>query len=290
MKTIPVDGTEIFCSDRGDGPPLLLVQGFPLDHTMWAELDVCSTAAPGCERSPVTAEGGCPTEQMGTVLFSSARLIAPDLRGFGRSPARGETVTMERFADDLVGLLDALGIDEPVVFCGLSMGGYIALQFWLKYPQRIRGLVLCDTRAAADTPKAAAARGVMAERVLREGTAPLVEMMSPKLVAESTKQRNPQVLEGLRRVMTNTDPRVVAAVLRGMAERPDMTTALGEIKCPTLIIVGREDVFTPPAEMRGMAEAVPGAKYVEIPDAGHLAPLENPAAVSAALAEFIQGI
>lgn len=258
MKSVSVDGTEIFYSDRGDGPPLLLAHGFPLDHTMWAELDL------------------------------TARLIAPDLRGFGRSPPRGETVAMEQFADDLAGLLDALEIDKPVVFCGLSMGGYVALQFQRKYPQRLRGLVLCDTRAAADSPEVVAARGVMAERVLREGTAPLVETMPPKLVAESTHKQNPHVLDGLRRVMTDANPRGVAAALRGMAERPDMTTSLREIKCPTLIIVGREDSLTPPAEMRGMADAIPEAKYVEIPDAGHLAPMENPTAVGAALAEFMQ--
>jgi len=260
MKTVPVSGTEFGCVERGDGPPILLVHGFPLDHRMWDGLDL-----PG-------------------------RIIAPDLSGFGRSPVRGETVTMEQFADDLAGLLDGLGVREPVVFCGLSMGGYIALHFWKKYAERLRGLILCDTRAAADAPETAAARRIMADRVLREGPAPLVEAMLPRLVAETTRRRRPDMVEALRRVMTGTDRRGIAAAARGMAERPDMTGVLGQIRCPTLAIVGSEDISTPPSEMRVMAAAIPGAALVEIPGAGHLAPLENPAAVSAAIAAFLARI
>ena len=107
--------------------PLLLVHGFPLDHTMWA--------------AQIEA------------ISSRCRVIAPDLRGFGRSPPAGERTTMEQFADDLAGLLDAIGISEPVVYCGLSMGGYIGWQFWRKHANRLRGLILCDTRATADSPR-----------------------------------------------------------------------------------------------------------------------------------------
>jgi pimeloyl-ACP methyl ester carboxylesterase len=215
------------------------------------------------------------------------RVIAPDLRGFGRSPARGEIVTMQQFADDLAALLDGLKIEEPIVLCGLSMGGYVALQFWRKYAARLRGLVLCDTRAAADGPEAAAARRLMADRVLREGPAPLVETMLPRVIGETTRRANPELVESVRRVMMATDPRGIAAAARGMADRPDMTAALPQIRCPTLVIVGSEDVLSTPAEMRGMADAIPGSTLVDIPAAGHLSPLENPAAVTAALAEFV---
>ena len=197
---------------------------------------------------------------------------------------------MDQYADDLAGLLDGLAIREPVVLCGLSMGGYIAFQFWRRYAARLRGLILCDTRAAADTPEAAAARHGMAERVLREGPAPLVESMLPRLFAETTRQRQPQVVEQLRQVMMAGDPRGMAAAARGMAERPDMTPMLGEIRCPTLVLVGQNDVISTPAEMRGIAEAIPGAKFVEIPAAGHLAPLENAAEVNAAIAKFLAGL
>ena len=140
------------------------------------------------------------------------------------------------------------------------MGGYIAFQFWRRYAARLRGLILCDTRAAADTPEAAAARRVMAERVLREGPAPLVETMLPRLLGETTRRQRPELVENVRRVMMAADPRAIAAAARGMAERPDMTASLPQIRCPTLVVVGSEDAISPPAEMRGIAEAIPGAE------------------------------
>jgi 3-oxoadipate enol-lactonase len=194
---------------------------------------------------------------------------------------------MEQFADDLAGMLDALRIDEPIVYCGLSMGGYIAFQFWRKYAARLRGLILCDTRAAADATAAAAARRIMADRVLAEGPAPLVETMLPRLFAEATRRGRPEMVEALRRVMMANSPEGIAAAACGMAVRPDMTAALGQIRCPTLVVVGQQDAISPPAEMRGIANAIPGAKYVEIPDAGHISPLENPAAVNAAILDFL---
>jgi 3-oxoadipate enol-lactonase len=278
VKLLSVLGTELSCVDRGQGMPLLLVHGFPLNHTMW-------------------------TSQI-DVLSRQYRVIAPNLRGFaekGISPSFTNgpdgvsrkldlspfPQTMEQFADDLAAVLDALGIHEPIVFCGLSMGGYIAFQFHKKYAERLRGLILCDTRAAADTPEGAAARRIMADRVLAEGPGPLVEMMLPRVVAAATLRDRPQLVDELRRMMMSASPHGIAAAALGMAERPDMTALLGEIRCPTLVIVGEEDAASPPAEMRGIAEAIPGAKFVEIPAAGHLSPMENPAAVNAAILDFL---
>ncbi len=127
----------------------------------------------------------------------------------------------------------------------------------------------------------------MAERVLREGPALLVETMLPKLFAEATRRQQPHVIDAMRGVVMAANPRGIAAAARGMAERPDVTSALGQIACPTLVIVGQSDVISPPAEMRGMAAAIPGATLVEIPNAGHMSPLENPAAVNAAIADFL---
>jgi pimeloyl-ACP methyl ester carboxylesterase len=194
---------------------------------------------------------------------------------------------MADFADDLVALLDALQISEPVVFCGLSMGGYVAFQFWRKHADRLRAMILCDTRAVADTPEAAAARAAMADRVLREGPAPLMETMLPRVLGATTRRQRPDLVENVRQVMLATDPRGLAAASRGLAERPDMTASLPQIGCPTLVVVGSEDAVSGPAEMRGIAEAIPGARFVEIPSAGHLAPLEKPAVVNAAIAEFL---
>jgi pimeloyl-ACP methyl ester carboxylesterase len=292
---LKVRESELSYVDRGEGLPLLLVHGFPLDHTMWdGQIDRLSRRT----GEMLVGEAFLPAQgNLQTPSPRSNRVIAPDLRGFGRSraldapvadgPAADDKVTMEQFADDLAGLLDGLGITEPVVLCGLSMGGYIAFQFWRKYANRLRGLILCDTRATADTTEVAAGRRSMAERVLREGPAPLVENMMPRLFAASTQSRQPPMLEGLRRVMMANDPRGIAAAARGMAERPEMTPLLAAIDCPTLLLVGQYDAIATPAEMRDMADAIPRSTFVEIPDAGHMAPMENAAAVNTAILAFL---
>lgn len=262
MKTLTVGDTQLACVDRGNGTPVLLVHGFPFDHTMWAgQIDV---------------------------LCSEYRVLAVDLRGFGRSwVSHVSAVTMEQFADDLNTMLDVLGVDEPIVYCGLSMGGYIGFQFWRKCGARLRGLVLCDTRAAADSAEAAASRHAMADRVLAEGPGPLVETMLPRLFAEQTRKERPELVAGLQRVMMGNSPQGIAAAARGMAARPDMTGALGEIGCPALVVVGQEDAISTPAEMRGMAEPIRGSTFAEVPCAGHMSPLENAAAFNVAILDFL---
>lgn len=261
MKTEIVNGVRLAFVDRGSGTPVVLVHGFPLDHSMWnAQIDA---------------------------LARDYRVIAVDLRGFGQSEAGDETVTIQQYADDTAGLLDALSIEDQVVFAGLSMGGYVGWQFWRKYPSRVKGLILCDTRAVADTPEMAAGRLEMADRVLAEGPEPLVETMLPKLFGQPTVQNRPEVVESLRGVMLSTDRRAIAAAARGMAQRPDVTTMLGRIDCPSLVIVGRLDAISTPEEMRSIADAIPPARYVEIADSGHMTTMEKPAEVNAAMLDFL---
>ncbi|HUY88226.1 MAG TPA: alpha/beta fold hydrolase [Pirellulales bacterium] len=261
IKRIEVGGAALSVLDAGAGETLLFVHGFPLDHTMWqAQIEA---------------------------FAPRYRVLAPDLRGFGLSDARGETVTMEEFAGDLAELLDALDERRPVVFCGLSMGGYIALRFVDQFAARLRALVLCDTRAAADSAAAAAHRRKLGEQVLAEGAEPVADAMLPKLFAPRTAAEKPEVLAAARRVMAATHPVAIAAAQRGMAERPDSTALLPTISTPTLVVVGAEDAISPLDEMRGMAAAIPGAEFVVIPNAGHMAPLENPAAFNAALEKFL---
>jgi len=261
MQTVHVEGSDLKVLDRGTGSPVLLVHGFPLDHTMWrAQIEV---------------------------LSQTHRVIVPDLRGFGGSTATPGTVTMERFADDLNEVLSALGVDEPVTLCGLSMGGYVAWQFWQKHSARLRRLVLCDTRAQPDSAEAAKNRHEMAERVLAEGPSVAAEAMLPKLFAARSQQRIPEVIEAQQRVMLAATPEGVAAALRGMAERPDARPWLASIGVPTLVIVGSEDTISPPAEMREIAMAIPGAQFVEVPGAAHLTPLEQPETVNSALRRFL---
>jgi pimeloyl-ACP methyl ester carboxylesterase len=220
-------------------------------------------------------------------LSDSCRVIAPDLRGFGGSEVVPGVATMEQMADDLAGLLDSLAIQEPVVFCGLSMGGYVAWQFALRHRRRLSKLILCDTRAIADTPDAAAGRLKTAERVLKEGSAVVADGMLPKLFGPQTQTAQPAIVEATRQVMLRTSPAGIAAALHGMAQRPDVTPRLSEIDVPTLVIGGEHDAISPPAEMRSFAAKMPNARFVEVPGAGHMAPLESPDFVNAAIKEFL---
>lgn len=264
MRKINVHGVEYHVADQGSGPPILFVHGFPLDHTMWRpQLDVFS---------------------------DSYRTIAPDLRGFGGSGVTPGTVTMEQFADDLIALLDAMQVMEPITFCGLSMGGYIAWQFARKQPQRLKALILCDTRAVADTPEAAENRHKLAASVLEHGPEVVAKAMLPKLFASKTGEPHPTTVDSLREVMLRTNPEGIAAALRGMAQRPDVTDLLPSIRCPALALVGEEDQISPPDEMQKIADALPNARFRTIPHAGHMAPVENPEAVNAAIREFLQSL
>ncbi|MEX0703202.1 MAG: alpha/beta fold hydrolase [Planctomycetales bacterium] len=261
-RRIDVDGVHLAVFEAGEGEPLLFVHGFPLNHESWRpQLDEFSR---------------------------THRVIAPDLRGFGGSDVTAGTATMERFADDLRDLLDALGVVEPVTFCGLSMGGYIAWQFAHKHPGRLRRLVLCDTKAAADSDEAKENRHRMAETALAHGAAAIAKALEDKLFAEATRRDRPEVVAMVRRMIEGTDPEGIAAALRGMAERPDMSESLEKVEVPTLLIVGVEDALTPPAEMKRMAIALMNAQLVQIADAGHLAPLENPEPVNAAIRKFLE--
>jgi pimeloyl-ACP methyl ester carboxylesterase len=266
MKSIRLSHGDLAYVDRGHGLPVLLVHGFPLNHTMWS--------------SQIEA------------LSPLLRVIAPDLRGFGQSPL-GEAdprhgIAMEQYADELVELLDALGIAEPIVLVGFSMGGYIAWQFVRKYPERLCALIQCDTRAAADTEEGRAGRIKMAEKIAEWGSARVAEMMGPRLFSTHGFETEPQLMAELRRVVSRTAPAGIAAAQRGMAARPDVTELLPTIQMPTLVLVGADDVISTPQEMRSIAAAIPEAAFVEIPAAGHMTTMENPAAVNDAILSFLQ--
>jgi 3-oxoadipate enol-lactonase len=235
MKSIPLRDIQAACVDRGEGVPLVLVHGFPLDHAMW-EGQIAGLARQ--QGDLLVGEAYMPAQGDRKLTQPRCRVIVPDLRGFGRSPLGSDRdddeTTMERFADDLAEMLDALTIREPIVLGGLSMGGYIALQFWRKYADRLRGLIFCDTRAVADSPEAAAGRRATADRVLREGPGLLTASMLPRLFSPTSSKRNPPMVETIRNVMAAGDPRGLAAAMRGMAARPDMTASLAEIRCRRL--------------------------------------------------------
>jgi len=219
------------------------------------------------------------------------RIIAPDLRGHGDSPAPEGVYTMDEMADDVLELLGTLHLDGPVVLGGLSMGGYVALSMVARYPERIRALMLMDTRAAADAPDAAQKREEMAQTVIAAGNpGPVVESMLPRLFARKTLEDHPKRVEPLRTVMERNTARGIAGALRGMAIRPDRRGDLGAIRVPTLVLVGEEDVLTPPSEAQALADAIAGARLEVVPEAGHLAPFENSAVANAVILRFLENL
>ncbi len=267
MPRINIGEVELNVVDVGEGPAIVFVHGFPLDHSMWrGQIDEFS---------------------------SSHRVIAPDLRGFGQSGIATAAVTMEQFADDVAALLDALRVEQPVTFCGLSMGGYIGWQFFQRQRAKLARLIQCDTRAIADTPEGRQMRLKAADTTLEKGAAPLVETMLARLFAEDllfseyAQNHQPDIVRATREVMLTTNPQSIAAAQRGMAQRPDVTGMLGQIDVPTLILCGEHDAISPAEEMRGIAAAIPGSQYVEIAGAGHMSPLEKPAEVNAAIRQFL---
>lgn len=268
MQRVSLPTVELAYVAKGVGQPVVLLHGFPLDHTMWSE--------------------------QFDALSQHCRVIAPDLRGFGKSSLGNASPTsnmpLEQYADDVALLLDALEITQPIVLAGFSMGGYIAWQFLRKHMNRVRALIACDTRAAADTEAARANRLKMAEKIHEWGAARVAEMMGPNLFAAGVFEANPQAVQDLRAVVASTSPDAIAVAQRAMASRPDMTYLLRQIKVPTLVLAGAEDALIPPQEMQQMAAAIPHGRYVEIPNAGHMTTVENPGAVNVAMTDFIAGL
>jgi 3-oxoadipate enol-lactonase len=248
------------------GPPLLLVHAFPLDRGMWrGQLDG---------------------------LAAHARVVAIDLPGFGATPpalSGQRALTMDAMADHVVAVAESLGMDR-FICAGLSMGGYVALALARRHRAHLMGLALLDTRAEPDSPEARKSRHEDADRVLAEGVGFLAQRQLPKLLAPRTLAERADLAAGAELMMRRSTPAGVASALRGLAERRDARPDCAKIDCPTLVVVGAEDVITPPPLARALAQAIPGAQLAVIPNAGHLAAYEQPEATNVALRKLIRKV
>ena len=214
------------------------------------------------------------------------RAIAPDYRGFGgSSPAT--SATMNDLAGDVIDVLDHLEIHEAVV-AGCSMGGYVAFELLASAPSYVKGLVLIDTRAGADTDEGKAGRRAMLEKVAREGSRAIADDMTPKLLGASTQRDRPDLVIQVHEMIASTDPQAIAMAVSAMMGRKDMTASLSAITAPTLVIAGAEDTLIPAAAMQQMHGAIKGAAFHTIEAAGHLPGLEQPSAFNARLHEFLK--
>jgi len=259
-----VHGLPFGYDEQGDGLPVVLLHGFPHDRTLW------------------TAQR--------RALASRVRVIVPDLRGFGESTVRGP-YSMDQYADDLAGLLDVLGIRD-VVLCGLSMGGYVAMAFWRRHAARVRALVLCDTKASPDSEAARAARDDAIALVKTEGVSALAAKQLERMVGTTTHAQRPDVVEALRSMMARQPEAGVMGALTALRDRADSRATLETVTVPTLVLVGSEDVLSPPTDAASMLARLPvdTARLDVIADAGHAICVERPAAVTYALHEFLAGL
>lgn len=259
MNTINIGGIDIRYADKGSGPAVLFLHGFPFSLRMWDDQEA---------------------------LAPRYRIVRFDARGFGGSAVGDAMLTMARIADDAAVLIERLRLG-PVILVGCSMGGYAALAFAQKHAALLRGLVLVDTRAGADSHEARKGRGDLAARVMKEGAGAAMEAFLPRVVGETTKASRADVIAKLKDMMLATSPQGISDGLFGLATRPDSTPLLREITAPTLVICGEEDVITPRAEAEILQRGIKGAELVMIPKSGHLPSMETPGAFNEALGEFL---
>lgn len=263
MDRISSGDTEIVFDIAGSGQPVVLLHPFPVCREFWL---------------PVAE-----------FLASRYRLIMPDLRGHGDSGLGTGPATMAKHAGDVARVMTAAGIDRaPVV--GVSIGGYVTFEFWRQFRERVSGLVLCNTKAGADSAEARAGRLQAAEDVLQKGTEVFFEGMLPKVLAETIRQSRPDLVDGALRMMRKMSPEDVAGVQRGMADRPDSIPTAQTINVATLIITGDEDTATGVSEAEVMKQNIRGSQMKVVANAGHYSPWEQPQEVGRLLRQFLDSI
>jgi pimeloyl-ACP methyl ester carboxylesterase len=259
------NGPELQAVVTGTGAQaLVLLHGYPFDHSMWAP-------------------------QIGD-LGEETRILAPDLRGLGKSEfKRGETTSMTSHAEDVIAWMNAAGMQRAVV-AGLSMGGYIAFEIWRKFKSRVAGLVLLDTKAEPDSTEAKAGRERAQQDITRGGMAAICEGTVERVLGKTTRATKAGVVEHMRRMILATNPNGAIAALGALRDRPSSIPDLHGINVPAIVAVGEEDELTPVANSQTMAAGIPGAELRILPKSGHVSSLEAPDEVTRAIRDLLARI
>lgn len=244
----------------GQGIPLVLIHAFPLSSSMWKT-------------------------QMKRLEWR-ARVIILDLPGFGQSPCESHA-SIPTMAKEIACLLDSLKLTEPGMIAGLSMGGYVALEFFRQFPKRVKALGLFSTRAGADTLEARDQRLKAAAQIQKDGLDAFVQKALPSLIGKTTLESNPGLIREISNMISSNTREGVAGALTAMAERKDSTDLLSSIRCPTLIIAGDEDTLIPYSEAEAMHVKITGSQFHLISKTGHLVNLEQPEAFHKTLENFL---
>ncbi len=246
-----------------DASPLVFLHAFPLSSAMWQTQ--IEEFAPHYE------------------------VLAPDFRGIGKTSDFTDKPSLQTLAEDLSQWLEKLEIYGPITLCGLSMGGYVALEFARQFPHFLGALILCDTRADPDSADAKKSRNEMIAFAGEKtsGGRSIAHKMLPKLLGDTTRQNAPRIAQKVKEIAASNAPENLAKLIAAMRDRGDSTEFLGQIAVPTLVLGGSEDAVSPPDVMAQMAAQIPGAKHVVIEGAGHLSNLEQPQKFNAAIREFL---
>ena len=261
LSQIKSNDTEIVYRVLGEGPPLILLHPFPVNHEFWL---------------PVAE-----------ALSTRYRIILPDLRGHGDSGVGEGPATMEKHAADIARVMDAAEVGRaPLV--GVSIGGYALFEFWRKHRGRVTALALCNTKAAADSVEARNGRLQAANEVLERGTEPFFESMVPRVFAKTTREMRPDLVEGGLRMMRKMSPEDVAQVQRGMAERSDSVGILKTINVPTLLVTGDEDILTGVNDAELMRQSIVRSELCVVAKAGHYSAWEQSEEVGRLLRKFLE--
>lgn len=257
-----VNGTELFVQDQGQGAPVILLHGFPLDHRMWqAQVET---------------------------LSANYRILTPAFRGMGQSDVPVSPTSLQQYAQDILALMDGLGI-EKATLGGFSMGGYVAFALLRLAPERFSALILANTRPEPDGQEGRKNRMNMAVSLYDKGAAAARDAMLPKLVTPATIQEQPQLIDNLKLIMDSMPAEGLVHASIAMAFRENSIPLLSSIAVPTLVIAGEQDAIAPPDVMKSMADQIQGASFHVIPAASHLTPMEKPEAFNALLLDFLKG-
>lgn len=262
--TITVNNIIISYDDVGEGEiPIIFLHGFPFDKSMWhLQLDALKT---------------------------SHRLIAYDIRGFGKSTDTASLLSIDMFADDLIKFLDALSINKAIV-CGFSMGGYIALNALKRFPERFKALVLCDTQCVADTAEAKEKRAMAIDEIAKDGVTLFNEGFLKKVFHKDSLKSKRKLVDQLKTVVFGNSTHIITQGLLAMDSRKETCSILEKIDIPTLILCGRQDEVTPLAQSEFMHENIRASILHIIENAGHVSNLEQPDAFNTFLGEFLDDV
>lgn len=259
--TVNVNEINLSYDDVGEGNiPIVFLHGFPFDKSMWQEqLDY---------------------------LKMTHRVIAFDIRGFGKSKDEESHLSMDLFANDLILFIDKLGLDK-VIICGLSMGGYIALNAMKRFPSRFEALILCDTQCISDSHDVKTKRYQTIADINEYGETNFNEGFIKNVFHEDSITNKPELVEQLRSVVFSNSKHIITQGLIALAERPETCSILEEITIPTLIICGREDIVTPLEESKYLNKNIKGSVLHVINNVGHVSNLEQPSKFNKLLRDFL---